>query len=256
MSIRRILSAMAFCLILLASSVSCIAAEPLRVVVSGPYPSFAEIDEDGTVHGFDVDFAEALCKELGRECSITNMEFDDIIPALVEGRIDFAVAGMGTNAEREKLIDFTDRYYRSVSIFIERKGSFKDITPESLKGLRIAAQTGSLQADYLTKTYGDSITLITDTSYDSLYSKLKKKEVDLVLSDGLPGYAYLSSENGAELENIGAPLDPGEEINWSRIALGKNNPAMREAINRAIQTLRRNGVYDKINRKYFDFTIY
>ena len=256
MPTRLILCAAAFILSLGVLTGNGLAADPLRVVVSGPYPPFAEIDEDGTVSGFDVDIAEALCKELGRECRIENIEFDDIIPALVEGRIDFAVAGMGVNEERKKVVDFTDRYYRSVSILVERKGAFAESTLEDLKGMRIAAQTASLQADYLIKTYGDSITLVTDTSYDALFDLLKQGEVDLVLSDGLPGYAYLTSEQGEGLENIGAPLDPGDEINWGRITLPQNQEDLREAINQAIQTLRRNGEYDKINRKYFDFTIY
>lgn len=251
-SFRVTVIALFFCLL----SAPALAADPMRVVVSGPYPPFAEIDENGTLHGFDVDIAEALCKELGKECVVSNMEFDEIIPALMEGRVDFAVAGMGVNEERKKQIDFTDRYYRSVSIFIERKGAFSELNEKNIKGLRIAAQAQSLQADYLRITYGNSITLVTDPSYETLYTMLKKGEVDLVLSDGLPGYTYLTSEQGADLENIGAPLDPGEEVNWGRIALPKNQDALRKALNEAIQTLRRNGEYDKINRKYFDFAIY
>lgn len=233
-----------------------LSAEPFHVVVSGPYPPFAEIAEDGSIRGFDKDIAEAICRELGRECLISNMEFDEIIPALVEGRIDFAVAGMGTNEERVKKIDFTGRYYRSVSIFVGHQGTFADITPESVKGKRIAAQTATLQAAYLESSFGDTVTLVTDSSYEALFGMLKRKEVDLVFSDGLPGYAYLMSEQGEELESIGAPIEPEDESNWGRIALAKNRAELREAINQAIQTIRRTGEYDKINRKYFDFTIY
>lgn len=237
---------------------SSFAAEPpLRIVVSGPYPPFAEIDEEnGSIYGFDVDIAQAVCKELKRECEISNMDFDLIIPALMDGTIDLAVAGMGVNEERKKQVDFTDRYYRSVSIFIEYGNKYREITPDTIKGLRVAAQSKSLQADYLAKTYGKSIKLVTATDYDELFDMLKAGKVDIFFSDGLPGYTYLTSEKGENFETIGAPIDPGDEVNWSRITLPKQQDKLREAINKAIQNIRRTGEYDKINRKYFDFTIY
>ncbi len=237
-------------------SVSRAAEAPLRVAVSGPYPPFAQTDDAGNVFGFDVDIAYAVCKEINRECVVENVQFDDIIPMLVDGRLDFAVAGMGATEERKKLIDFTERYYRSMSIFIERNGTVESITPQTLKGKRVGAQAGSVQAGYLEKTYGDAINLVTTAAYEELFIMLKKGEVDLVLSDGLPGYAYLTSEEGEGLETIGDPIEPGGHMGISYIAVPKNRPELRDSLSRAIGSLRRSGEYDKINRKYFDFIIY
>ena len=240
-----------------ASPLAAFAAEPpLRVAVSGPYPPFAEIDEAGQVYGFDVDIARALCAELGRDCEVVNYDFDAIIPAIVSGELDFAVAGMGASEERLQFVDFTDRYYRSASIFIERLGTVPEISPEALKGLRIGAQESSLQAEYLAMTYGDSITVVTNPSYDALYAMLKNSEVDLVFSDGLPGYTYLMSPEGEGLETIGEAIEPGGQRDWACVAVSKAQPELRAAINEAIQSLRRSGEYDKINREYFDFNVY
>ena len=229
---------------------------PLRVAVSGPYPPFAQVDEEGNLYGFDVDMAYAVCKEIGRECVVENVEFDDIIPMLQDGRLDFAVAGMGASEERKKLIDFTERYYRSVSIFIEVQGTFEHITPETIKGRRVGAQAGTLQAGYLEKTYGDAIRLVTAASYEEIYDMLKKGEIDLVLSDGLPGYAYLTSEEGEGLETIGDPVEPGGAMDRACIAVPLGRPELKDNLSRAITSLRRSGEYDKINRKYFDFIVY
>ena len=231
-------------------------AGPLRAAVSGPYPPFAELDENGKVYGFDVDIAEALCRELGRECEVANLDFDDLIPALRENKIDFIVAGMGASPERLEQVDFTERYYRSVSIFVERKGTFSEFTPETVKGRRVGAQTATLQADYLTKTYGSEITLVTAPSYEEVFEMLSKGEIDLVLSDGLPGYSYLTSEQGQDLETIGPAVETGNLIDYACIAVRKGDNELRLGINEAIQSLRRSGAYDKINRKYFDFIIY
>lgn len=228
----------------------------LRVAVDVPYPPFAEEDKDGNLYGFDVDIAHALCKELGRTCDVRKVPFDEIIPSIVEGKIDIAVAGMGASEERKKLVDFTERYFRSLSIFIERAGTLPGISPDTLKGLKVGAQVDTLQADYLRKSYGDSIILVTASSHDELFHMLKDKRVDLILVDGLPGYARLKSDLGDGLETVGEPVDSGSVMDWASIAVSKKQPELREAVNEAIQTLRRNGEYGRINRKYFDFNIY
>lgn len=228
----------------------------LRVAVSGPYPPFAQLDKEGRLYGFDVDMAEAICRELQKKCEVVNVDFDLIIPGILKGEIDFAVAGMGASPERKQHVDFTDRYYRSVSIFIERRGTFKEINRESLKGKRVGAQVSTLQAEYLGKNLGDAITLVTAPSYDEIFAMLKNKEIDLVLSDGLPGYAYMTSAQGEGLETIGEPVEPGGSMDRACVAVSKKQPALRDAISQAILELRRTGQYDKINRKYFDFIVY
>lgn len=250
------LSMIFFCGALFFSFPFAMAEAPLIVAVNGPYRPFVELDEQGKPRGFDVDIALAVCRQIGRECRVINMDHENLIPAIAEGRVDFAVAGLGVNEERKKLVDFTDRYYRSVSIFIERRGTFKSIDSEALKGKRIGVLRSSMQADYLAETYGDSITIVTNPSYEAVFEMLKNKEVDLMLSDGLPGYAYLSSEKGRNLETIGSPLETGGALDWARIALGKNRDDLRTGINQALQDLRRSGEYDRINRKYFEFSIY
>ncbi|MCP3688440.1 MAG: transporter substrate-binding domain-containing protein, partial [Gammaproteobacteria bacterium] len=43
-------------------------AENLRVGVEGAYPPFSWKEPDGTLKGFDIDFAREVCKRLQREC--------------------------------------------------------------------------------------------------------------------------------------------------------------------------------------------
>ena len=231
-------------------------AKTLRIAVDAPYPPFAVQDKDGNLSGFDVDTAHAICEVLGYECDVRGMFFDAIIPSIVRGEVDLGIAGMIPTDERKKLVDFTSRYFRSVSIYVERQGTFTSFTPETVKGVRVGTQKGTVQHKYLEATYGDSITLVTVDAHDQLFLILKNEEVDLILIDGLPAYVYLKSLEGQSLEIIGDPLTPGGAAGWSCIAVSKEKPWLRDKVSHAIETLRRNGVYGKINRKYFDFNIY
>ena len=229
---------------------------PLRVAVDAPYPPFAYYDANNNLAGFDVDIVKALCKQMNRECEIKVVDFDKIIPSIMDGSIDLGVAGMGATEERKKMVDFTERYFRSHSIFIEKPGVVSEISYESLKNKRIGAQTGTLQEQYLTKMYGDIATIVLQQNYEDVFADLKNNKTDLILVDGLPGYYYLKSEQGEGLETVGQPIHSDIVLDSSAIAIAKGNDELRTEVNEAIQAIRRAGEYDKINRKYFDFNVY
>lgn len=72
------------------------------------------------------------------------------------------------------------------------------------------------------------------------------------MTDRLPGYDWLTSEQGQEFEFIGDKIDIGDEIG---IAVRKGD-ALQARFNKAISEIRADGTYDEINAKYFPFNIY
>ena len=62
-------------LLVLSSLVSSVSAndwDKIRIGVEGAYPPFSSVDKDGTLKGFDIDIAWALCKEIGAECVLVH----------------------------------------------------------------------------------------------------------------------------------------------------------------------------------------
>lgn len=228
----------------------------LRIAVDAPYPPFAEYDEKGVLTGFDVEISQAICKELNKVCDIRAVPFDSIIPEIIAGNLDMGVAGMGATEERKQLVDFTERYFRCRSVFIEQPGTFSEITPATVTGKSIAVQSGTLQEAYLREHFGNVATIVTVNDFNESMALLQENTVDLVLADGLPTYAYLKTEEGQSLEIIGEAVDADGIMDNASIAVSKDNPELREAINKALEAMRRNGEYGRINRKYFDFNVY
>ena len=227
----------------------------LRVALSGPYEPFLFIDDSGEPGGFDLDIALALCAELGGECRFVNERFGAIIPALVNGEYDFAVAGFSVTAEREQLVDFTRRYFISYSVFIGAPGKVEGVAPEQLAGKRLGTQQGSVQADYLRQSYPASKLILAGT-FAELTAMLRSGEIDLALVEGLPAYAFLKSPAGRDFETVGDPLGDGALSAQASIAVNKRNKGLKEELDRALERVYASGEYERINRKYFDFTIY
>ena len=104
--------------------------------------------------------------------------------------------------------------------------------------------------------YDDVATIVLQTNYEDVFTDLKNDKTDLIFVDGLPGHHYLKSPEGDGLETIGEPIHSDIVLDSSAIAIAKGQDKLRKEVNQAIQGIRRNGEYDKINRKYFDFNVY
>lgn len=234
----------------------CATAKTIKIASDADYEPFSYTDAQGQPAGFDVDIAKALCAEMNKDCEIVLMSFDEIMPALIKGDVDVAVAGLAMTPDRQESVDFTDRYYRSHSIFVQRAGSFKDTKPESLKGKKAGAQVDTIQENYIRKMYGDNIEIVTEQIFEDLFKDLHNGKVDIVFADGLPAYAMLKTSLGEGLEPVGMPVSPSSAQANSHIAVTKKDPGLRDELNKALQGILRNGEYDRINRKYFDFNIY
>jgi ABC-type amino acid transport substrate-binding protein len=221
--------------------------------VDEAYPPFSYTNDQGALTGFDAEIARALCEEIGIRCRVLGMPFDDILPAVVAGTVDAGVSGFGWTAERAEVVDFTDKYYRSTTMFIQRGDSISDTSPAAIKGKRIGVQKNTIQETYARETFvPDSEVLVFDDN-DSLLAAMSAGQCDLGMVDGLAGFSLLKSEAGEGFDVAGDPLPLETE---SRIAVPKRLPAMTAAINAAIPRIRQSGVYDEINRRYFSFSVY
>ncbi|HEB94934.1 MAG TPA: transporter substrate-binding domain-containing protein [Sedimenticola thiotaurini] len=224
-------------------------ADKIRIGTEGAYPPFNMIDKNGKLAGFDIDIAKALCDKMGADCVFVTQDWDGIIPGLLAGKYDAIIASMSITDERKKAVDFTDRYYSNSLALIARKGSKVD--PGNLSGLSIGAQRATIAAEHAQKIKGARVKLY-DTQ-ENAYLDLASGRIDVLVTDRLPGYDWLKSPQGKEFQFIGDPIDIGDQIG---IAVRKGEDKLRERFNKAIDAIRADGTYDRINAKYFPFSIY
>ena len=120
-----------------------------RVIVMGTspdYPPFENTDalNSGEIIGLDIDIAKHIAEQLGYELEIVSIDFGGLITALQTGRIDFIMSGMSITEERKKSVDFSTPYYFARNTIVSKSElNYADL--ESLTGLRVGAQLGSIQ---------------------------------------------------------------------------------------------------------------
>ena len=120
----------------------------LRVGMSTFVP-WAMQDKSGNFVGFEIDVASRLAKEIGVKTEFIPTKWSGIIPALLTGKFDIIIGGMGIRPERNLKVNFSIPYdHTGMSIVAHKKlaAGFKKIADFNRANVSIAARTGTTAA--------------------------------------------------------------------------------------------------------------
>ncbi len=229
----------------------------LRFLTEDDYPPFNFTLTNGTLAGFNIDLARAICEELKVTCTVQARRWDTLIDSLNDGHGDALIASFGINADTRSKLDFTAPYYKTPARFVVPANSpLKDVSPEALAGKTIGVEPHSAHEAYL-KIFFPAAILKTDQPAN-LRAALKKGEIDALFGDGVTLSLWL---NSADAQNCcafrGGPYTEsrffGEGVG---IAVKKGNVTLRHALDYALAALAEKGVYADLYLKYFPVGLY
>lgn len=240
------------CALVIAASTA--QAETLKIATEGAYPPFNYVDSNNQLHGFDVDIANALCKQMKVECQIVAQDWEGIIPALLAKKYDAVVASMIATDERKKKIAFSNHYYRTpLSVAVAKDSDITD-AQTNFKGRTVGAQASSTQAIYAEDHYGPAGADVKFyPTLDEANSDLAAGRVDGVIADKFPLLAWAESAGKDCCKIIG---DVNGTTADASIAVRKEDNALRERLNKALDEIVADGTYKQISSRYFAFDIY
>ncbi|MBH0095219.1 ABC transporter substrate-binding protein [Psychrobacter sp. NZS113] len=221
--------------------------EVLRIGTEGAYAPFNYTNTDGTLGGFDVDIANALCADMKMTCEITAQDWDGIIPGLKAGKYDAIVAAMSVTPEREQQVSFTEPYFSNTLVFLAKKdSSFDPSNSSDINANSIAAQRSTISSQWFEKAYPDADMKLYDT-LSNAFLDLGSNRVDAMVSDKLPALEWLGSTSGSQYALKGEEID----INDNFAIAVRPGDELQAKISQALANIKANGTYDDINNKYF-----
>ena len=228
--------------ILLSASVAA-SAQELTFAMEPSYPPFETTNEKGEIIGFDVDVANAICKEIQATCKFKGEAFDALIPNLKAKRFDASISAIDITDARAKQVLFSDAYYDSTASYVTLKGK---ATLESAKN--VGVQNGTTFQQYTvaeTKQY-------TTKAYASLQSAildLKSGRIDMIFGDTAVLADMISKE--PEMQFVGEKVANKKYFgNGLGIAMNKSNKELAEQLNKGLAAIKANGEYQKIYDKW------
>lgn len=233
-------------------------AETIRVgIATEPYPPFSVPDARGQYNGWEIDITQAICAEAKLECTFVATAWDGIIPSLKAEKIDVIAASLSITAERQKVIDFSNRYYQTGASLAVGLGQDIEPTPASLQGKKLGVQSGSIHQTYALKHLAGA-TIREYQTQDEANQDLFAGRLDATLADALVLETFLKSREGEACCFDAGLVEQDDAILGQGIGFGlrKGNPALKAKLNSAIDAIRANGQYLNISSGYFQFNIY
>ncbi len=250
---KKILIALAGVLAITTMSVQAADWSVVRLGVDATYPPFESKDANGKLVGFEVELGEAVCKEMGVTCEWVVQDWDGIIPGLLARKYDAIFSSMSINPERAEQVLFTEPYYTTPSGWFAKKSSSYNATDlATLAGARVGVQRGTIQDSYASDKLAGKATIVRYTAADEIVIDLFAGRLDLVLIDVPVGEDLLAGDTrGGDFGLLGSfVLGDG-----AAAALRKRDTDLADMMNKALRTVKSNGVFDAIRVKYFSYDI-
>ena len=254
---KRLISGLALMLVFVVTSGVGYAADKLVIATEGAYPPFNFIAPDGSLKGFDVDIADALCKAMGVDYTLVVQEWDGMIPGLLAKKYDVIVASMSITEERKKAVSFAGPYYQVPARFVARKGSGLEISKTGLKGKRVGVQRASTYANYLNGEYRGIVDIVYYDTVENHNLDLLSGRLDAVLAQAIFMGKWLETPSAKDFEVVGEPVWDVKYIGeGAGIAVRKQDTQLRDKIDQALKTIVANGTHKRIADSYFSFNVY
>ncbi|WP_315710103.1 lysine/arginine/ornithine ABC transporter substrate-binding protein [Brenneria uluponensis] len=231
----------------------------IKIGTDPTYAPFESKNASGELVGFDIDLAKEMCKRMAVKCTFVESDFDALIPSLKAKKIDAIISSLSITEKRQKEIAFTDKLYAANARLIAKKGANIQPTVESLRGKRVGVLQASTQEAYANANWQPKgVNVVAYQNQDLIYSDLIDGRIDAAFQDEVAGSeGFLKQDMGKDYAFAGPAVKDNKFFGvGTGMGLRKNETELKAALNKAFESMRKDGTYSKLAKKYFDFDVY
>lgn len=218
----------------------------LSVASDVPYAPFEFFASPGSrqIVGFDVDVVNAAAKLIGvKKVTFVDQGFDSLFISIPQKRFDMAASSITITPKRKKNALFSVPYFAANQSVMVKKGS-SIRSEKDLVGKTLGVQRGTTGADYALTKIKDA-TVKQYEQVDDAFVALQTGRVDAVINDfAISAYATKSRKNLVVVQQIKTNESYG-------LMFPKSSTALKVAFDKALGTMKKNGTYAAIYKKWF-----
>ena len=196
---------------------------------------------------FDLDLIKADAQKMGLEASyLPNQKFDTLVPLVKQGgKADVAIAAITITDERLESVDFTNAYLDSNQAIVVKKDSADTADTLNDASKQVVCQSGTTGNEWIT----ENLPKATCVPVDDVTAALTGVQTGLyaAMVVDLPVASYMLTQSFSDLQVI-KEIPTGEQYG---IAVSKDQPALTEALNKALADLDSDGTMKDIKTKWF-----
>lgn len=223
--------------------------DPQTIIVgtSADYPPFASLNlKTDEIVGFDIDIAREICNRLNKKMVLKDIPFASLIFGVLSQNIDIIAAGMSPTPKRAETVSFSKLYIEPDPFMIITKKSNNTVaTIDDLTGKKVAVNSGYTAETYLSDKPGIELVRLTSPA-DSMLA-LTTGAVDAFVCARSVAQLILHQQSDAEIFSSVLIPNTGDGC---ALAINKNNQALLESINLALDSMQQDGTIATLKQKW------
>ena len=247
--------------VVLLASGACSGGRTLVIATSTDYPPFSFVDEQGHPAGFDYQYGNMLCEVLDAKCEWRTGPFEQVFERTRQGEFDLTINSFTRTEFRERLVGFSDPYYKSYGQFVRRAGSGAELDESSV----VAVQSETIYERYLNSPGMANIATISFVNQEDAFRAVAEGRADLTIADdvitdlAVNQSPFLGDGRLGKFERVGGPIVPVpgtpefEALGTGEIGIivPLSNAGLLPEINRAIAEINTGSAIAEISQGYF-----
>lgn len=216
-----------------------------KVAGDNKFPPYEFVDSDGVFKGFNVDMLKAISLVTGMNFEFIPMKWGDAFNSIHSGQADI-IQGMKESEERKSSFIFTDSLLsNSQSIFV------LDTSRNINNSKDLAGKVVALNKEDIVYKEISKIRNIRIIQYDTIEEALQNlldNNVDALIGNTLTVNYICKEKNTIDKIKI-----VGNALNESKyaMAVAKDNEELLHKLNKGLNEIQKNGMYDSLYRKWF-----
>lgn len=205
----------------------CIHGRPIKVGVSHFDPPFIVQLDSYHFDGFDISMVRYICKKLKYDCEFIAFQRDQLINAVMQGKVDFAVSDLMITKSRATKVSFSIPYLINITHVIGLKKLDKGkFMLEMLNNQKIGITDESYVPHIkLFKLKNPNILIYSQD--DELIDALNKEKISFAVVESYTA-SYWSINSGNHFKDFGSPFQIESSVG---IAINPKEPDLVEEIN-------------------------
>lgn len=213
------------------------------------YPPFEFLDENGEYTGITIELIRWIAIDLGFRAKFYHATFKEAQDAVLTNNAD-VITSFFYSEERDKKFDFTIKLFDvPASIFI--KSDRTDIKSfKELNNKVVAIQEGDYALEFLNKNQIKFENLPTKDFGEAVEAVVSNKADAVIGDEQIVMYSIYSNKYTDQIKKVGNPLYQGIDC----MAVKKGNEIILSILNKGINRAKKNGVIDKLYRKWIGIT--
>lgn len=213
-------------------------------------PPYVTQGSNNDIYGYDIDMMRALCQFMQKNCVFKIMKADQLIQAVVDGKIDIALNTLTISTHRLQLVNFSMPYSLSRFRFLTNSNnpdeSKRPFSMSLMDHKKIGVLEGSIFDESAASLGIESATIIPYNNMSQLVEDLYKNKINYILVHN-PVALYWDANTPGALSTIGPAFSLGMGVG---IVVNKQNIPLLQSINKALVEYQDSPYYENNYDKY------